>query len=1418
MEGRFINKAFVEDSISDGLPPPPKFGDPVNMMDRAPRTQYPTAKIASLEFGLMKTSDTLRLSQLQIVNREYYELTKQEPVKYGPLDKRMGISSKTGECETCHRKLADCVGHFGHVHLVLPVFHIGYVKECIRVLQAICKECARVLLTPDQRELYLKRIRQPNLDRRRKANVAKVILSECKKKRRCPYCGAHNGVVKKLTGAFRIVHELRHKDAADAREEFLESFDTAVLFTKGLKEHLSKATHDLNPLVVQRLFERVLDEDCDLLYMDRIKGRPEDMLVTDMIVPPVAIRPSVNMGSSGSNEDDLTVKISDIVQINKLLRSAIEQGQPTPMLAERWDFLQAQVAMYVNSDQPGFPKVPGQKPIRALTQRLKGKAGRFRGNLSGKRVDFSGRTVISPDPNLRIDQVGIPVRVAKVLTYPERVTPHNIEVLRQAVRNGPNVHPGANFVEHPNGTKTYLMYGDPERIAGNLKYGDVVERHLRDDDVVLFNRQPSLHKMSIMAHKAKVLEWRTFRFNECVCTPYNADFDGDEMNIHLPQTEEARAEALLLMGVTHNLVTSRHGEPLVAATQDFLTSAYLISQKDVFYDRAEFCAMVCYLNDANEAIEMPPPVILKPMQLWTGKQIFNMLLRPNSSGQWPLLNLELKERNYERNEFLCPRDGYVLIRNSELLAGNLGKSTLGGSKTGMYYALIRDHSPEVSAACMNRLAKLSSRWIGTRGFSIGVTDVTPSSDLQLHKKQLLSKGYATCSENINQWKMGRLQASPGCDEEQTLEAVCLGELSNIREDLGSYCLKELDYHHNSPLIMAICGSKGSKINISQMVACVGQQAVNGSRIPEGFVNRTLPHFHKFSREPEAKGFVENSFYTGLTATEFFFHTMGGREGLVDTAVKTAETGYMQRRLMKALEDLTVHYDLTVRASDKTVVQFAYGDDSLDPVMMMEGIKPVVFQRVWDAVRATDPCPNQKALTTLEFEAIFMKFKQSFDYEGELSGQFRVALEKFLDDKMAEMQMLLSDLVNASGPKPFDRKTAQSLIGLYARITKTQLQLFLQECREKYKRALVEPGTAVGAIAGQSIGEPGTQMTLKTFHFAGVASMNITQGVPRIREIINASKSISSPIISVPLVNSKDIKSARIVKARLERTTLGDVAEYIEVVYSPGQCYLSVKLDLEAIEALQLNITVDDVTRAIVLDKKLKVKDGVRSKGADMIRIYPSDTRKESMMYNMHAIKLQLPNVIVKGFPSVARAVINKAKGDELQLVVEGEDLRAVMGVNGVNGRECKANHVLEVERVLGIEAARRTIIDEMSSTFDHHGLTVDPRHMALLGDVMSYRGEILGITRFGVAKMKDSVLMLASFEKTSDHLFEAALRGVSDAIAGVSECIIMGVPIPLGTGLFQLVQQVHSDNHTLQQLAGRSLLLSHEDHRLDIMV
>lgn len=1370
--------------------------------------------------------------------------------------------------------MATCQGHFGLIKLALPAFHVGYFKAVIQILQNICKDCSTVLLDEPTKRKFLSELRRPGIDNLRRMQILKKINEQAKKQRNCLHCNAINGVVKKV-GALKIIHDKYRwigKKTPDDKIDFDNSFAEVKKINPDIEKFTKRAMDDLNPLKVLHMFQEITPADCELLGMDGSRGRPEMYLWRYIPAPPVCIRPSVQQDGA-SNEDDLTTQLAEIAFTNSIIRAGLETGMSVSNLMRQWDYLQYSLALYINGDLPSWPGMQ-VKSVRGLCQRLKGKQGRFRGNLSGKRVDFSGRTVISPDPNLKIDQVAVPDRVAKILTFPERVNRYNIEKLRGLVSNGALNYPGANYLLKNNEEmRRNLRYGRLKELAANLNIGDIVERHLEDGDVVLFNRQPSLHRLSILSHYAKIRPWRTFRLNECVCTPYNADFDGDEMNLHVPQTEEARAEAINLMGVKNNIITPKSGEPIIAATQDFITGSFLISRKDAFFDRATFCMLLAMMSDGDTHFDIPPPVIVKPQKLWTGKQVFSLLIRPNKNSN-VILNLDAKNKTFQPPPKgyppeMSPNDGFLVIRGSQVISGAMDKSTLGdGKKHSVFYTILRDYGPNEAAEAMNRMAKLCARFLGNRGFSIGVSDVTPGKELSAQKDKLVEIAYAKCDDMIEQLRLGKLETQPGCNEEQTLEAKIGGVLSKVREEVGDVCIKELD-KSNAPLIMATCGSKGSTVNVSQMVAVVGQQIIAGNRVPDGFQDRSLPHFPKFSKTPPSKGFVRNSFYSGLTPPEFLFHAISGREGLVDTAVKTAETGYMSRRLMKSLEDLSSQYDQTVRTSNSGIVQFLYGGDGLDPFDMEGDATPVNFVRMWTHARDVTFSIEDKGLLPYEIvdraERILLPLKKGNIRKDNLGNvitdpkqqeleiyvdvddpqrEFYDSVREFLVKKAQDlsmarkrfnMQPLLDRPVGNYANLNFDEFVNPdkiTAINQVWKITERTVLEFIKICLERYAKAKVEPGTAVGAIGAQSIGEPGTQMTLKTFHFAGVASMNVTLGVPRIKEIINASKVISTPIIRATLVNDEDERAARVVKGRVEKTHLKDVVFFIDDVYETHRAYIRVKIDWKTIEKLQLELTLDDICKAISKAPKLKLLAGdIAAVGNDIILVtvrdlgatggitktralawtaistsnnYGSDSE---LFFRAQLLCRALPNICVKGFSDISRAVINiNEKNNKKELLVEGYGLKDVMTVDGVVGNKTVTNHILEMNSVLGIEAARSSIVGEIDYTMSSHGMSVDPRHIQLLGDMMTFKGEVLGITRFGLSKMRDSVLQLASFEKTPDHLFDASVYMKTDQIEGVSECIILGQGMSIGTGAFKLVYPTQITDETEKSVGKRSII------------
>ena len=1369
-----------------------------------------------------------------------------------------------------------------------------------------------------------------------------------------------------------------------------------------LDKHLKKAMDDLNPIRALKLFRRIRVPDLELLGLRSTK--PEWFLWQNVPAPPVAIRPSVGQ-EGASTEDDLTAKLGDIIAANTQLKEALKKGVAIPQLMEFWDFMSLQIAMFVNSDIPGLQKGEYGKQIRGLAQRLKGKQGRFRGNLSGKRVDFSGRTVISPDPNLKIDEVAIPVQVARNMTYPEVVNRHNIEKLRARVRNGYKVWPGANYVYQGNdGFRMFLKYGHRDHIASRLKEGDTVERHLEDGDVVLFNRQPSLHKLSILSHFVKVRPHRTFRLNECVCTPYNADFDGDEMNLHVPQTEEARTEAMQLMGVKHNIVTPKNGEPIISAIQDFVTASFLLSSLDRFYDKKTFVTICAGMLESDTTFDLPPPALIKPQMFWTGKQVFNILMKPSRRSEVKV-NIDAQCRDFKQYHPGLHRDlqndSYLCIRNSEIMCGRMDKSTVGsGKKNSLFYIMYRDFGADAGAQGMNRLSRLCARWLSNQGFSVGISDVTPPQLLTQQKSKMINRVFSDCNQFTQDSKAGKLPRKAGLDDAGTLEQEQVRVLSTVRTDIAGVLTSQLS-RKNTPMVMATSGSKGSNINVAQMAALLGQQDIEGKRVSDGFQDRTLPHFAKHEHSPPSKGFVSNSFFSGLNPAEFIFHAVGGRVGLVDTAVKTAETGYMSRRLIKSLEDLSVQYDRTVRNSSADVVQFRFGDDDLDPVDMEASAMPVDFERTYSHVESTtfdmrsDGLDGEKIQSIAEdilsrrraYLSRVNNKAQHLDYldkddksvdHHESARAFLQSIQHFITGKAEAHRSLCrqkGDVVmgdeNLSSTKTLGRSkrkrddelddsAAVTTIGqalrrstrnppaeypgtttaitrgkkkettnpmsnelvkqlaapstknrfdLTNKLSEKTLRAFIRSCLEKYDRARVEPGHAVGAVGAQSIGEPGTQMTLKTFHFAGVAGMSLTAGVPRIREIINASKNISTPVITCRLERRRDLtipeSLARIVKGRIECLYLEDITSYIQISHKLDRpSSLNIRISQDTITELGVDITVHDVCDRIRNHRKFKGADlRIAVKAEDEIKLSVDQplkatkrgaTGKEEASTKEKMLRLQLlrrflPSIQIFGYALATRAVVmaeddpmsneimskrmanpsslptsngnqhslyqenvllktedqmnisaeaenqkksakasgrkprkSTTKSDPIikfeddsanespitkpaidsktllatkklpkpvqmhKVMISGYGLRYCMNTPGVDPFHTTTNSIIETYQVLGVEAARSKIISEIREVTKD--LSIDPRHMALLADTMTYKGEVLGITRFGLAKMRDSVLQLASFERTADHVFDAGVSGKVDKIEGVSECVIVGKTMRLGTGTVEVVR------------------------------
>lgn len=1279
-----------------------------------------------------------------------------------------------------------------------------------------------------------------------------------------------------------------------------------------------KETVNITAEMAHGILRRISERDLRNMGLNSDYARPEWMVLTVLPVPPPPVRPSISMDGTGTgmrNEDDLTYKLGDIIRANGNVKQAIREGSPQHIARDFEELLQYHVATYMDNDIAGQPRAlqKSGRPVKAIRARLKGKEGRLRGNLMGKRVDFSARTVITGDANLSLHEVGVPRSIARTLTYPETVTPYNIAKLHQLVENGPNEHPGAKYVIRSDGTRIDLRHH--RRAAQiSLEYGWKVERHLMDGDYVIFNRQPSLHKESMMGHRVRVMPYSTFRLNLSVTSPYNADFDGDEMNLHVPQTEETRAEIKELCLVPNNIVSPQKNGPLMGIVQDSLAGVYKLCRRDTFIDKELVMNLMLWVPGWDGVI--PQPAILKPRPRWTGKQIISMVIPPEISLYSP-----------EGNSDIPLKDTGLLIQSGELMYGLLKKKNVGSAAGGIVHLCYNELGPEGAMAFLNGVQQVVTYWLLNDGHSIGIGDTVPDRQT-IEKVQVhIDTQKAEVARLTAQATANELEALPGMNVRATFENKVSMALNQARDQAGTTTQRSLKDSNNA-VTMAESGSKGSSINISQMTALVGQQIVEGKRIPFGFKYRTLPHFTKDDYSPEARGFVENSYLRGLTPSEFFFHAMAGREGLIDTAVKTAETGYIQRRLVKALEDLSARYDGTVRNSLGDVIQFLYGEDGLDAMciekqrMGMLKMSDAAFEKKYRLDLASPPewfrkdyeygneLAGDKAsmeLLDAEWEMLLTDRrtvrKINYAKMGEEMMQLPLNIGRIIEtakrvfniretdrsnlrpsDVIPAVQNVLHKMQIVRGSDEISHEADYNATILFKALMRSRLAFkeivkehrlnklafdhVLGELQNRWDRAFISPGEMVGVLAAQSIGEPATQMTLNTFHFAGVSSKNVTLGVPRLKEILNLAKNIKTPSMAVYLNTELGTQEqAKTLRSMVEYTNLRSITSVTEIYYDPDVQSTTIAEDMDMVESYFLipddaQDTIDQQSRWLLritldrqklLDKEIKIDDvaqRIKEEYSPDLAVIYSDNNADEQVIRIRTIRHDdskeeegpgayeddvmlkrleahlLDTLTLRGVPGIERAFLTKGTrlvelddGAELALKddprctqwyldTSGSALRAVLAVEGVDASRTYTNDLWQIGEVFGVEAARSALVKELTNVLAFDGSYVNHRHIALLVDVMTYRGVISAVTRHGINRADTGALMRCSFEETVEILLEAAATGELDDCRGISENVMLGQLAPMGTGNFdvlldpKMLETVISDNSRMGLMPG----------------
>ncbi len=839
-------------------------------------------KISQINFGLLSPENIRKMSVTKIVTPDTYD-EDGYPIEAGLMDPRLGVIDPGLRCRSCGSKGGDCQGHFGHINLARPVIHVGFADTIHKILRSTCSKCGRILLTESEIIDYKDKIDTKLRNEESITAIIKEIYTVARRDK-CPHCDEDKEEIK---------------------------IDKPVSIVEG--------NYKLTSSEVRERLEKIQEDEYLLLGINPDVAKPEWMVLTVLPVPPVTVRPSITLETGERSEDDLTHKLVDILRINQRLKENMEAGAPQLIVEDLWELLQYHVTTYFDNEASGVPPARHRsgRPLKTLAQRLKGKEGRFRSNLSGKRVNFSARTVISPDPNISINEVGVPEMIAREVTVPVYVTDWNIEDMKVHIENGPKIHPGANYVIRPDERKIRVYEETKDSILEKLEPGFVVERHLMDGDIVLFNRQPSLHRMSMMAHEVKVLPHKTFRLNLCVCPPYNADFDGDEMNMHVFQTEESRAEAKSLMRVQEHILSPRFGGPIIGGIHDHISGAYLLTREGSFFEEDHVLQML-----KKSKIPFPKRRNAK----WSGKEVFSLLL-PDDLNM--VYRAEICRKCDECLRQECKNDAYVVIEDGQLKSGAIDEKAYGAFSGKILDSIVKDYGTDKAREFLDSATKLAISGIMKRGFTTSTADEEIPKEAKDRIEELLSNAELKVEQLIEAYRNDELEALPGRSLRETLEMKIMQVLGESRDKSGEIAESYFGMD-NHAVIMALTGARGSMLNLTQIAACVGQQSVRGGRIERGYSKRTLPHFKEGDLGAKASGFVHSSYKKGLDPLEFFFHAMGGREGLVDTAIRTAQSGYMQRRLVNALQDLSVQPDGTVRDNRGIIIQSKYGEDGVDP--------------------------------------------------------------------------------------------------------------------------------------------------------------------------------------------------------------------------------------------------------------------------------------------------------------------------------------------------------------------------------------------------------------------------------------------------------------------------------------------------------
>jgi len=1306
----------------------------------------------NVAFSIASPDDIRALSVVEINSTRLTRVKSKLPEDHGVLSLLMGSLDRRVRCTTCENDTLTCPGHFGHIEFAAPVYHFGFVKRISKALRTLCYWCCWPLACPNAATPHEGAPRRRETSRESTSTCERSLPGE--RNLRCVSC---TGAVARYTVEGHRI-KIAWPDSVPKKSGFLKASKALSIFERTL---------------LQPTLEKVWP-DYDLLR------KLKNAILTVLIVPPPCIRPSVVQEKSSKvrGQDDLTRLLVNIVTVNNRLRVSMENGgkPDAALLAE----LQWTVSSYMHNDIRGERKATNRTggATRDIRTRLVGKSGRVRNTLMGKRVNYSARDVITPSVAIDVDQVGVPFVIAETLLKPVLVTAINLVRMTELLGTGTvrYVH-----VVEPDGTvRRVLANKESLPTIPPLQVGWKVERTMLDGDYVCMNRHPSLHRVSMMGHRAKILPPGnlTFQMNPAVCPPYNCDFDGDEMNLHLATTVEADAELQEILCVSKNIVSPQNSRISIGAVQDCALGLYLLSDESLEFPRED--AFQLMYSGGTEEFRLNVP--------HTGRGVISCFLPPDFC-------------------FTAPGTSGVQFTQGVLVAGRMVRANIHAT----IVAVALDYSTDIASSLLGFWQRLACYYVTMRGFSISMDDF------------ILEPDSAEAVQSYLDATLERIDASPADD------SVKNAALGSILGNLGSLAARHTT-DRNSIVAMSVSGAKGNSINLTQIRCAVGQQNVNGRR-----TLGALPAFGRHDASCTRFGFVRSSYSQGLSPTEFFHHAMSGREGIVDTAVKTAETGYLGRRLAKGFESVRTLVDQSVRNAFGEILQFEYGNDGYDPAWLelvsLQGYytaqidsPSAVYCRYRDLIidyfsrrptrsrSAYMPCDPARLLSQAEQRSLA-------NNKGSLAGDRRS-----LADTAAIEAALATILATLGGSGNHSTVVFQAAIvhavSVCPAITEAALRWTMRELSTRFFRARVSPGEMVGIVAAQSIAQPATQLTLNTFHYAGVVAFNVTLGLPRLKELTDATSESQSPSMVIPLKQGTDEKALlrAFSPVFLKQIILGPLlASTRPDVTSTGPDMDCIELDMDRCVALRISpwFVLQRLRRHWKLPESNNGGCSMPSEDRWFVWV-PAVPEKPRSRSTFEKIRLsgveslaQIADTRVHATTELSRCTpyLLDCVATPRTLLTSGSSLEAIFG----NAQECLdinaayTNNLHEIYACLGVEAASAMLFFELRQVLSFDGTFVHDRHFQLIVDVMTHSGAIVPLSRHGLNKnMNTGILARASFEATVDQLLDGALRGEVDYLRGVSENIFLGLFPPMGTGTFDTrVRENYSPSAVVTRIPGK---------------